>query len=117
MTQVAEVSDVAREVAAAALERAIGAGLEAVAPSQRTALLEALLDWRTAAGRAIERPEATERLTTMGGKGRGGQLAKQLLALAPSPAAVPGHRLFADHDLSVLLDAYERVNQPAPEPA
>jgi hypothetical protein len=89
-----------REAAAVAVERALAAGMEAVTPSDRVLALEALLAWRSEAGRAVEDPAARAALEALRDKSktsRGGTLAKQLLDLPPRPGPTSAaHCLAAD---------------------
>jgi hypothetical protein len=97
-----------REAAAACLERAVASGIDSLTGGERVILLEALLAWRSAAGRAVEDPEAMaslERLANKGKSTRTAALARQLVELAPDgPELASGALTCAAHDVRAMLE-------------
>ncbi len=104
LSRLAEESPAGREVAAAAAETALAGDLSDGTASN--ALLEGLLAWRTAAGRAIENAAARAALEkrAAGAKGsRATQLAKQALALTPLAGVATAQQVCAAHDVEAML--------------
>jgi hypothetical protein len=109
---IAERGPAGVEIASAAVETAIVSGLEALNPGERVLLLEALLEWRSAAGtpvgggarlalEALAGPKKSTRLAS---------LARQLLELRAGPAAAAAEELFRSHDFRALVEAECRMS-------
>jgi hypothetical protein len=106
----AERDPAIREAAAAAAERAIGHGVEELLPVDRIAILEALAEWRCAAGRSIESEPALTALAAMAASGgsRAATLARQLLSLTAREGLRPAAELWRLRDVRALVESEDR---------
>ncbi len=105
LSRLADESAAGRELAANCAEQALAGGLSGGAA---TAVLEPLVAWRTAAGRAIADASARTALEKLsaGAKGsRSTQLAKQALALSATPGRPTAEQVCAAHDVCAMLAA------------
>ena len=98
------------EIAACCAEGAVAAGVGGLSGADRVAMLEALLSWRSAAGRGVEDPEALAALKRAAEERKSNrtvQLARQLVQLPPAPAGTPiGRQVYLAHDVAVMLQKW-----------